>query len=97
MTSIIVKDLSATTELDAHAMADVRGGTYKDYCMPSPWVWGEQPKLEPGTSSFNFNATQQLGQSQNTLVNNGNNVAFASDITANVNPSQTGKNTITFG
>ena len=94
MTSIIIKDLSATTELDARAMADVRGGTYKDYCMPSDWKLGEQPKFEPG--NFSFNATQQLDQCQNTLVNNGNNVAYASNISANVNPSQSGNNSISF-
>ena len=96
MTSIIIKDLSATTELDARAMAGVRGGMYKDYAMPSSWNWGEQPKFEPGKSDMKFDLSQQLDQCQNTLVNNGNNVAFASNITANVSPSQTGKNTISF-
>lgn len=97
MTSIIIKDLSATTELDARAMAGVRGGMYKEYSMPSSWNWSEQTKFEPSKSDFKFDLSQQLNQSQNTLVNNGNNVAFASNITANVNPTQTGNNSISFG
>lgn len=94
MTSLTIKDLSTTTELDARAMADVRGGMYKDYCMPMSW--GEQPKHEPSKGNFSFDITQQLDQSQNTLVNNGNNVAFASNITSNVNPYQNGNNSISF-
>ena len=38
MSTLMIKDLSATIELDASAMASVRGGYYKGapaYCMPS--------------------------------------------------------------
>ena len=48
-------------------------------------------------NDFNFDLSQSLNQSQNTLVNNGNNVAFASGITSTVKPHQTGANTINFG
>jgi hypothetical protein len=64
------------------------------YCSPS--YWGG-PQYEPSKNDFNFNASQQLNQSQNTLVNNGNNVAFASGITSNVAPHQSGNNSINFG
>lgn len=95
MTSIIIKDLSVTTELDARAMADVYGGTHKGYSTSYHFEEG-QLKLEPSKSSFSFDIAQQLGQSQNTLVNTGNNSAFASNISANVNPYQNGNNSISF-
>jgi len=94
MTSIIIKDLSTTTELDARAMADVRGGMYKESGMSMHW--GEQPKQESDKGIFSLDIAQQLRQEQNTLVNNGNNSAFASNITANVNPYQNGNNSISF-
>ncbi|NEX63321.1 hypothetical protein [Noviherbaspirillum galbum] len=52
------------------------------------------PSLSFAQSDMNFAATQQLGQSQNTLVNNGNNAAFVSGITSNVSPTQNGTNNI---
>ncbi|QDZ28056.1 hypothetical protein [Noviherbaspirillum sp. UKPF54] len=103
MQTIIIKDLAVTADLDRKAMHAVRGGTGSGYvpsCVPSysssPYSWGG-PSFDFNKSDFNFNATQSLGQSQNTVVNNGNNVAFASGITANVNPTQTGSNNINFG
>ena len=93
MQTLIIKDLAATAELDRKAMSAVRGGTGYGY-MPSYW---DGPSFNFTKNDFSFNASQSLGQSQNTLVNNGNNVAFASDITANVNPSQHGSNNINFG
>ncbi|MGE5648781.1 MAG: hypothetical protein ACM34A_01165 [Bacillota bacterium] len=97
MQTIIIKDLAVTAELDRSAMLAVRGGTGSGY-MPSysPYSWGG-PSFDVTKSDFSFNATQSLGQSQNTLVNNGNNVAFADNITANVHPTQTGSNNINFG
>lgn len=91
MATLIINDLSVTAELDRNAMSAVRGGTSKGY-WPS---YG--PTLNFSTSDFKFDAAQTLGQSQETVVNNGNNVAFASGITATVNPTQTGTNTINFG
>ncbi|WP_136415835.1 hypothetical protein [Herbaspirillum sp. ST 5-3] len=91
MAILIIKDLSVTAELDSKAMTAVRGGTSKGY-TPS-----YSPLFSISKSDFSFDASQLLGQSQETVVNNGNNVAFASGITANVNPTQTGTNTINFG
>lgn len=93
MTSLIIKDLSATTELDRPAMLKVRGGTGKGQYQYN----GGSPYAGLSKNSFGFDATQVLDQCQDTQVNNGNNVAFASGITANVNPSQTGSNNIRFG
>ena len=88
MKTLTIKDLSATTELDAKAMASVAGGMFK---MPY-----YSPLISIDKESFKFDASQTVGQSQNTLVNNGNNVAFASGITANVKPTQSANNTINF-
>ena len=103
MHTLTIKDLAVTEQLDRKAMTAVRGGmgsSYMPSCAPSypcsPSSWGT-PSFDMNKSDFNFNASQSLGQSQNTIVNNGNNVAFASGITANVNPTQTASNNINFG
>ena len=93
MKSLTIKDLARTTELDRQAMAGVSGGMAKDYkgWMPS------FTSIDASEHNFSFDATQGVAQSQKTIVNNGNNVAFASGITANVNPTQKADNTINFG
>lgn len=98
MKTLMIDDLAVTAELDGEAMSAVVGG-YCGYCPP---VW-EMPKCDVGMPkqdyappNVTFNAAQSLGQSQNTTVNNGNNAAFVSGITANVAPSQNGQNTINF-
>jgi hypothetical protein len=96
MKALLIKDLSTSTDLDRAAMAAVHGGTYGGYCMPD-YCLPSYPAPQYGKGSIDFNASQMLGQTQNTTVNNGNNVAFASDISANVNPSQHGSNNISFG
>ena len=95
MKSLTIKDLARTTELDRQAMAGVTGGMKKDYkyAMPS---YGDY-SLDSSSHSFSFDAEQAIGQKQETCVNNGNNVALACDITANVDPTQKAKNTINFG
>ena len=95
MKTLLIKDLSVTSELDGAAMSAVRGGTYGGYVMPADCL-PSYPKFEYGKGDIAFNASQMLGQSQNTTVNNGNNVAFSSGISANVNPTQNGSNNINF-
>jgi hypothetical protein len=100
MTALLIKDLSAETELDAVAMSTVRGGTcytppssyMPAYCTPS---YGK-PQVGLPYGDFKFNAAQSIGQVQNVENNNGNNVAFASGITSTVNPTQTANNNINF-
>lgn len=87
MTSLTIKDLAITEELDAKALAAVHGGTSKG--VPAYWA-----ALYGGSTNFSFDATQMLSQTQNVLNNNGNNVAFASGISSAVNPTQTGSNNI---
>ncbi|HJV85280.1 MAG TPA: hypothetical protein VJ698_07365 [Noviherbaspirillum sp.] len=93
MTTLKIKDLVATEELDRKAMSAVRGGTSKG--LSSCYNWG--PSMSISKDDFSFNASQALGQEQNTLVNNGNNAAFVSGITSNVTPTQNGTNKINFG
>jgi hypothetical protein len=87
MKSLTIKDLSITEELDSRAMSAVRGGN-----LPG---W---PGINVSSYEASFDATQLITQSQNTLNNNGNNVAFASGIHSTVDPKQTAtnKNTINF-
>ena len=89
-TTLIVKDLSLTVELDAKGMTAVRGGS------GSPNS-GHGPLANMYKSDFKFDAKQMLDQAQNTLVNNGNNSAFVCDVTSDVNPYQDGHNNISFG
>jgi len=102
MTTLLIKDLAAATELDRADMAAVTGGCYyakppscwtpsygtPDYGMPAA------PKGHP--TSFSFDASQSIGQSQNVVNNNGNNVAFAHGINSTVNPTQSANNNINF-
>lgn len=90
MKALTITDLSLAIELDATAMKAVHGGMFKGY----PMFAG--PSLFLSSSDIKFDASQQLMQEQNTLVNNGNNVAFAHGITATVTPSQNGSNNIHF-
>ncbi|MFC7516688.1 hypothetical protein ACFQUU_16895 [Herbaspirillum sp. GCM10030257] len=98
MKALIIKDLAVSEELDARSMAAVRGGCYAGGYgggyLPSP---SYTPTPAPyGKGDFKFDATQMLNQSQNTVVNNGNNAAFVSGITSNVTPTQNGSNNIGF-
>ena len=90
MTTLMIKDLAVTENLDSKAMTTVRGGTAK---LASYYTG---PQLSFSQNDFSFDASQLLAQTQNTVVNNGNNVAFSSGITSTVTPHQNGKNTINF-
>lgn len=98
MSTLMIKDLSVTTELDHAEMAAVRGGTYKGYnasmSLCSPDV--KMPDLTRPASTFSVDASQMIGQEQNVTNNNGNCVAFANCITSTVNPTQSGNNSINF-
>jgi hypothetical protein len=96
MQVLTIKDLALSTDLDSAAMRDVRGGTGYG-AMPSFAMPSFAPSLSVTKNDFNFAATQGLGQSQNTEVNNGNNAAFVCGITSNVHPTQNGSNNISIG
>ncbi len=91
MTTLQIKDLSVTEALDVRTMRAVRGGTYKgvqDYMLSN---WGASK------TDFSFNAEQVIGQTQDIVNNNGNNVAFSYDIHSTIKPTQTANNDIRFG
>ena len=88
MSKLMIADLSATQELDRRSMSTVRGGYVGlPIYYPTPSV-----KID----STNFSAEQLIGQTNNIVSETGNDVAFASGIKSQVNPVQTGKNTINF-
>lgn len=91
MSTLLIKDLAVATDLDRSAMASVRGGSsgYYKGAVPS-WMPGY------GVTNTSIKAEQLIGQCQDVVNNNGNNVAFANCISSTVNPTQTGNNSINF-
>ena len=95
MKTLTIKDLSASTELDAEAMASVSGG-HSRYLMP---VWGGSRtdiRSRTDIDRTNFAAEQFIGQEQNVDVATGINVAFADHLKSKVLPSQDANNSIRF-
>lgn len=90
MATLLIKDLSATTELDAGSMTAVRGGTYKGGGYYGGLGYSESKH------DFAFNAEQLSSQKQDNFNATGNNVAFASDIHSTFKPTQTNTNNISF-
>ncbi|MGO4580226.1 hypothetical protein AB4Z48_29770 [Cupriavidus sp. 2TAF22] len=84
-TTLAIKDLSVTEELDAGAMSTVRGGTGF-----VPFV----PVFSSVKLDSTFNASQLIGQTQNVVNMNGNNAAFVDDIKSHVNSTQNAQNNI---
>ncbi|KQR81751.1 hypothetical protein ASG35_05550 [Burkholderia sp. Leaf177] len=82
MKSLNIKDLAITEELDSREMSAVRGGT----------MFGYFPAYSSTVAYGSFSADQFIGQTQNTMSQNGNNVAFATDIKSKVDPHQTATN-----
>ena len=89
MSKLMIADLSVAQELDRREMSAVRGGLGL-----WPVYYPTMPSVK--VDSTNFTAEQLIGQT-NTIENNvGNDVAFAQNIHATVNPVQTAHNTINF-
>jgi len=87
MSKLMIADLSVAQELDRREMSAVRGGL-------GLWPVYLGPTYKYDTT--NFTAQQLIGQT-NTIENNvGNDVAFASNIHATVNPVQKASNVINF-
>jgi hypothetical protein len=89
MKTLTIKDLAVTTQLDRKAMAGVQGGRMLGghALMPVFGISSQTTKLD---------IDQAIGQSQDVVNMNGNNVAFAGDIRSTVKPDQTAKNSISF-
>jgi hypothetical protein len=88
MTTLMLKDLSITEQLDSKAMSAVRGGF-----GPSTSYFNFSPLYAPNHSK-KVDATQLISNELNIQNANGNNVAFAADITSTINPSVTSTNNI---
>ncbi len=91
MTTLQIKDLSVTEALDARAMRAVRGGNGKEN-VPAHML----PYFGESKYDFKFDVSQLIGQTQNVVNNNGNNVAFSYDIHSTIKPTQTANNNISF-
>ncbi|HZX31893.1 MAG TPA: hypothetical protein VFF03_11120 [Rhodocyclaceae bacterium] len=88
MKTLTIKDLPRTEALDAKAMAAVQGG-YK--AGPSYYrldLW------DLSSHDNSMKVDQSIGQSQQVFNANGNNVAFAGDISSTVKPTQTASNSV---
>lgn len=86
MTSLTMKDLSATKDLSPDTMATVRGGQGLPGWAP---LFG-MPMFD--FKKFSVDASQMVGQSQNVVNNNGNNAAFVGGIGSPASPPQAGDN-----
>ncbi|WOD16841.1 hypothetical protein [Paraburkholderia kirstenboschensis] len=88
MNTLMIKDLSITEQLDSKAMSAVRGGF-----GPSRSYFNFSPLYAPSYSK-KVDATQLISNELNIQNANGNNIAFAADITSTINPSVTSTNNI---
>jgi len=96
MKTLMIKDLSASLELDRKAMATVTGGS-RLYRMP---LWGGPSYKKysySDSTKIDFAADQFIGQQQSVDVATGVNVAFADHLKSVVNTNQNANNDIHFG
>ncbi len=92
MKTLMIKDLSASVELDSEAMSVVSGGLH---LRRRPY-WGA-PKLSLSVTDIDTKsviADQDLGQVMNVDTATGLNVAFADHLKSKVRTSQHGENNI---
>ena len=89
MNTLTIKDLAITEQLDSKAMRAVRGG----FGYPSSSFYNFSPVFAPNNSK-KVDATQLINNELNLQNANGNNVAFASGISSNVNPYLSTSNNI---
>ncbi|MFC1773275.1 hypothetical protein ACFL3A_07985 [Pseudomonadota bacterium] len=94
MKTLMIKDLSASVELDSKAMASVAGGTLgRVRRLP---YWGA-PSLSVSLTDIDTKsviASQDLAQVMNVDTATGINTAFADHLQSNVATSQFGANNI---
>jgi hypothetical protein len=86
MNKLSIQDLPVIEELDRHAMSAVRGGMSSFFGLP---VFNAS-SMKIDTSIAQYNA-----QSQNTIANTGDNIAYGENIRARVNPHQEASNVAT--
>jgi len=91
MKTLMISDLTVSTELDSEAMATVSGGRSRYH------HWGAPRYSSHESTDINiskFTADQFIGQEQNVDVATGINVAFADHLKSVVTPSQSAQNNI---
>jgi hypothetical protein len=97
MKTLMISDLTVSTELDSEAMATVSGGYSYYYGLP---YWGGPSYSSydrTNTDVISFTADQFIGQAQNVSVTNGVNAAFVDHLKSVVKPTQSASNNINFG
>jgi hypothetical protein len=93
MKTLMIKDLTASTELDGKAMAAVAGGTSYFPHLP---LWGA-PSRSYSRTDIDIKsvlAEQSVAQGLNADVATGINTAFADHISSDVYSAQDGHNNI---
>jgi len=90
MKTLIIKDLSATTELDRDAMVRVRGGVKM---QQQSYGLSSMPSYTPSFDS-SIKATQDLKQLQDVVNATANDSAFLDGVSAHNNTDQYGQNNI---
>ena len=99
MKTLMIKDLSASVELDSKAMAAVAGGTYLGSLRRRTPYFGA-PSLSLSVTDIDTKsviASQDLAQVTNVDTATGINTAFAHGLTSNVATAQFGANNISIG
>ena len=98
MKTLMIKDLSASVELDSKAMAAVAGGIYLGSLRRLPYR--HSPSLSVSLTDIDTKsviASQDLAQVMNVDTATGINTAFAHGLTSNVATAQSGANNIFVG
>jgi hypothetical protein len=97
MTTLTIKDLARTEELDRSALSAVRGGTKMSLpgCSYGQGGYGGGT-YAPGSDS-SVHATQDLAQFQNVTNATANGAAFVGGVCVNNNTSLFGQNNIVAG
>ena len=94
MKTLMISDLTVSTELDSEAMATVSGGYYGLPYWGGP-SYSSRERTDIDVTSFT--ADQFIGQAQNVSVANGVNAAFVDHLKSVVKPTQSASNNINFG
>jgi hypothetical protein len=84
MTTLIIRDIARHAEMSRTDMSAVRGGT--GFVLPL---------FDSNSFKLSNDAQQLISQSQSTIANTGDNVAFAQKLGANVTPYQSAHNSNT--
>jgi len=91
MKTLMISDLTVSTELDSKAMTAVSGGVYWRGWGPS-YSYNKRTDIDV----TKFDANQFIGQEQNVFTSTGINTAFAENLRSDVYSDQDAQNNINF-